>query len=304
MHQNVVSTSAPSKAPIYLEVHSSPSCTREPSPDPKSSMRSIIVNTIVAALVAQASAACTRETLKAVTDAHIAAQTAGQTSFAANATITQNRKKITAASSILSKALKIDHSRAQHDVPQCAAFTEFIVTNSAAPYVIATQLRVDNTSNTVSQIDSIVTTKGDWLFNVTGTYYWASREKWDVIPADKRDTRQAIQAAGDAYCDLFSDKSVKVPWGTPCARLEGGMYTGKGAATDSCAVGVPSGVNLVNRQYVIDEEYGTVDIIMDFAGKKGDFGAAGLPDSHEFRLEGGKLRYVHTLSSCGGKACM
>jgi hypothetical protein len=255
-------------------------------------------------LVTQASAACTRESLKAVTDAHLTAQTAGQTSFAANATYTQNRKKVDIKSSILSRALKIDHSRAQHDIPQCAAFTEFIATDSAAPYVIATQIRVDNTTNAVSQIDSIVTTKGDWLFNVTGTYYWASREKWDVIPADKRDTRAAIQAAGDAYCNLFSDKSAKVPWGTPCARLEGGMYTGKGQTSDSCNVGVPSGVNLVNRQYVIDEDYGTVDIVMDFAGTKGNVGASGLPDSHEFRIEGGKLRYVHTLSSCGGKACM
>jgi hypothetical protein len=48
----------------------------------------------------------------------------------------------------------------------------------------------------------------------------------------------------------------------------------------------------------------TVDIIMDFGGVAGQQGADGLPDSHEFRIEGGKLRYVHTLSSCGEKACM
>jgi hypothetical protein len=149
-----------------------------------------------------------------------------------------------------------------------------------------------------------VLTRCTRLFNVTGTEYWASREKWDAIPSDKRDSRETIKAAGDAYCDLFNDKSVKVPWGTPCARLEGGSYTGKGAATDSCNVGVPSGVKLVNRQYVIDEEYGTVDIIMDFGGTAGNVGAGGLPDSHDFRVESGKLRYVHTLSSCGGKSCM
>lgn len=26
-------------------------------------------------------------------------------------------------------------------------------------------------------------------------------------------------------------------------------------------------------------------------------------DSHEFRLENGKLRYVHTITECGGKTC-
>lgn len=63
-----------------------------------------------------------------------------------------------------------------------------------------------------------------------------------MIPEEDRDTREVIQAAGDAYADLFNDKSVTVPWGTPCARLEGGAYTGNGSDTDSCDVGVPDGM--------------------------------------------------------------
>jgi hypothetical protein len=269
-------------------------------------MRSILI-TILGGLAASASAACTKDALRAITNEFIAAQVAGTPSFpsvGSSVAYTENRKPVDIKSGILSQALKIDHNRTQHDTTQCAAFAELIVTNSAKPYVIATQLRLDNTTTKVNKIDTIWTTKGDWLFNVTGTYYWANRENWDSISADKRDSRTVIKAAADAYCDIFNDKSVKVPWGTPCARLEGGMYTGTGAATDSCNVGVPSGVQLVNRQYVIDEEYGTVDIMMDFAGIAGSVGAAGMPDSHEFRVEGGKLRYVHTLSSCGGKSCM
>lgn len=69
---------------------------------------------------------------------------------------------------------------------------------------------------------------------------------------------QTLKAAADAYCDIFNDKSVVVPWGTPCARLEGGWYTGNGSQSDRCDIGIPSGVALVNRQYVIDEEYGYV----------------------------------------------
>jgi hypothetical protein len=220
-------------------------------------MRNVLTTTL-GVLATSTSAACTRESLKAVTDSLLAAQTGGQTTFASlsnTVAYTENRKKVDIKTGILSKPMKVDHARAQHDTTACAAFTEFIVTNSAAPYVIATQLRLDN-STKVSQIDTIWTSKGDWLFNVTGTYYWASREKWDPIPTEKRDSRAVIKAAGDAYCDLFNNKSVTVPWGSPCARLEGGSYTGKGAASDRCDVGVPSGVPLVNRQYVVDEEYG------------------------------------------------
>lgn len=51
------------------------------------------------------------------------------------------------------------------------------------------------------------------------------------------------------------------------------------------------GVKLVNRRYVIDETIGAVDVFIDFAS---------VPDSHEFRIEKGKIRYVHTITVMGG----
>jgi len=159
---------------------------------------------------------------------------------------------------------------------------------ASKPYVIGTQMRFNG--DTISKMQTLVTTTGDWLFNVTGTLYWASRETWNTIPVAQRDTRATIQAAADAYLDIFKNKSVVVPWGTPCDRLEGGMYTGTGKDTDSCNVGIPNGQDLTNRRYVIDETVGAVDVFLNFGG------ATGLPDSHEFRIQNGKLRYVHTLT--------
>ena len=43
---------------------------------------------------------------------------------------------------------------------------------------------------------------------------------------DKRDTRAVIQAVADAYLDNWGDPTIKVPHGTPCAGLQGRMYTG------------------------------------------------------------------------------
>lgn len=159
----------------------------------------------------------------------------------------------------------------------------------------------------LTQIDSLVTDAGDWLFNATGTLYWATREDWSPIPEARRDSRAVIKAGADAYLDLFSNKSTVVPWGTPCARLEGGSYTGQGRPTDSCNLGVPSRVvYMANRRYVLDETVGAVDVFLSF----GDC-TTGRPDSHEFRLEGGKLRFIHTITvmdpRCGGlpsEACL
>ncbi|KAL1893566.1 hypothetical protein Sste5346_006396 [Sporothrix stenoceras] len=247
-------------------------------------------------VVAAPTAGCSRNQLQAVADSVVAAQTAGnpalvQPAAAADAVFTENRQPSSSlASGILSHLLKPDHVRSSLDTTQCATYTEMIVAGSK-PYEIGVQVFLSADASSVQRVDTIYTSTGDWLFNITGTLYWASREKWDTIPEDKRDTRATIQAAADAYCDIFSNKSVVVPWGKPCARLEGGSYTGKGTADDSCNVGIPSGVSLTQRRYVIDETIGAVDVMMAFAD---------LPDSHDFRVEGGKLRYVHTMTVMTG----
>jgi len=61
-------------------------------------------------------------------------------------------------------------------------------------------------------------------------------------------------AAAIAYFDAFLEQKLDlVPWGYPCNRTEGGIHTGKGVPEDSCQVGVPGGVNIVARRFIIDE---------------------------------------------------
>lgn len=121
------------------------------------------------------------------------------------------------------------------------------------------------------------------------------KENWDPIPEAKRDTRAAIQAAADAYLDLWSQNATKptVPWGVPCDRMEGSAYTGKGTDTDTCNVGIPSEKEPENidRRYVVDETMGSVNVLCVFQTM------GNAPDSHELRLEGGKIRYVHTMTA-------
>ncbi|KAM7202603.1 hypothetical protein V8F20_004392 [Naviculisporaceae sp. PSN 640] len=242
--------------------------------------------------------ACTREALKAHTDTLIAAQTSGdpaplialQSSSSPEFVYTEDFKSNNLSTSVLRTALKIDHHRSLLDTTQCATYTEIIsASDPSTPRVIGTQMRFDATASKLIKIETLVTQPGDWLFNASATLRYARQEDsiWVPIPEAERDTREVIQAAGDAYLDLFNNKSVVVPWGTPCQRLEGGAYTGRGLPTDSCNVGVPSGVPITNRRYVIDEVLGSVDAFVQFATR---------PDSHEFRVEKGKLRLVHTLT--------
>lgn len=238
-------------------------------------------------------ATCDLAALNAATDSYIVAQTMGDSkqliSLASSAAYTENFKSADISKGILSQALHIDHNHSLYDIAACSTYTELIITDTRHPSVTGTQMYF--TDGNITKIETIVTDQGDWLFNVTGTLRWASQEHWDEIPVEKRDSRQVILAAADAYADVFNNASVVVPWGQPCARLEGGSYTGSGQASDRCDVGIPSGVKNTNRRYVVDEAKGSVDMFMTFSDS--------LPDSHEFRVEGGRIRYVHTLTVMG-----
>lgn len=190
----------------------------------------------------------------------------------------------------LDKPRKVDWHLTIKDKQACRIFVEHVVLDEARPMVFGTT--IGNGVFGVGPFKNVVTDEGDWLFNAQKTYEYASREKWNVIPEARRNTRAELQAAADAYLDLFSDKNAVVPWGTPCARLEGSAYTGKGTPEDSCNVGVPENVKLTNREYTIDESLGAVAVMLKFGEKE-------RPDTHLFRVEDGKIRYIHTITACG-----
>lgn len=78
-----------------------------------------------------------------------------------------------------------------------------------------------------------------------------------------------------------------IPWGTDCERVEGSMLTKPcGASLPHGGSTKPNGM----RRYVIDETVGSVDVLCAF-DSLGDY-----PDSHEIRLEAGKVKYVHTVT--------
>lgn len=241
-------------------------------------------------------AECDRLSLEYATSRLVAAQSLGQvgylTALLPNATYTENDKTTNISTGILSQALKIDHSRSIQDTTNCSTYTELVISDPEHPYVIGTQMRFTN--GNITTVETRVTQANDWLFNATHTLYYVLRENWDPIPVEKRDNRSTIQAAADAYLDVFDNPNVTVPWGDPCSRLEGGLLT------IPCSDGVPVGISLVDRRYVIDETVGSVDVFLSFGG--GTNGSA-LPDSHEFRVEGGKIRHVHTITVCWTPNC-
>jgi len=257
----------------------------------------VLTGVLLAPTTGFAQVSCSREGLQRAVDLYIAAQTKGDTSglpLAAGLGYWENIAPFDINKGLIKTALKIDHHRSLFDTDTCQTFTEVIVTDKAKPYVLGTRLRVNR--DKIAEIEILWTTTGYWLFNADSYLKWSSSEDWSPIPENRRDTRETLVSAANAYLDAFLEgQKDLVPWGYPCNRTEGGMHTGTGSPTDSCDVGVPSGVNIVNRRFVVDPMLGSVVVFCTFgAGTPG--GGSGAPDTHLFRVENGKLRYVHTLT--------
>lgn len=257
---------------------------------------------LLAAPAAFAQGACTTADLTAATDGYLKAQTSGDaTGMPLGGWVHYNEQGDEASmlTGTFSKPMKIDFHRSIFDLQSCQSFTEVVITDPAHPYVLGTILTLRG--GAVNTIDMIVTDKGDWLFNAANTLKYSQAENWSVIAETDRDSRATLLAAANAYLDSFNDKKVVVPWGSPCARLEGGLYTAKGAPgvaspEDTCNVGVPSNIKLTDRSYVVDESLGAVAVLLTFGPSK-------LPDIHTFRIEKGKIRYVHTITVCKVDNC-
>jgi hypothetical protein len=240
---------------------------------------------------------CTRGGLQRAVNLYLEAQTNGDISglpLATGVAYIENMAIADINEGLINTSMAIDHHLSLFDDDSCQTFTEVIVTDEANPYVLGTRLRVNH--DKIAELEILWTTTGYWLFDADAYLRYSSEEDWGPIPAEQRDSRGTLVSAANAYLDAFLEGKIDlVPWGFPCVRIEGGAYTGRGSPDDSCEVGVPSGVNIANRRFVVDEVTGSVAVYCTF-GAGGPNGGSGAPDTHLFRVENGKLRYVHTLT--------
>ncbi|XXH03107.1 hypothetical protein Hte_009498 [Hypoxylon texense] len=257
---------------------------------------------VLATAAAPASAECTREGLLAAARSYLAAQASGRLDSllplsATNFTYRLNNAAADLAAGPLATALPIDYNRTSADTAACASYTLLISASGATPYVIATQIRHPSTSNgtgggdtsTIALIDTIAATTGALFFDAAQTLSYVTQENWAPLEESQRTPREELRRVGDAYLDMWTDAAAadSIPWGADCERVEGSTRT------RPCGATLPRGGSARrngDRRYVVDETVGSVDVLCSFDAL-GD-----MPDSHEVRMEGGKVKYVHTVT--------
>ncbi|MXO60119.1 hypothetical protein GRI89_11275 [Altererythrobacter salegens] len=256
-----------------------------------------------------AHAECSRAMLQGLAATYVAAQAAGDPGklpLADKAYYGENNLPVAIGAGVLSQPLPVDFTRSFLDTTQCATFTEITSATNAHPYVIHTRMEV-NDAGKVTVMESIVTDDGDWVFGADAHLAQTRVEDWGEIPEDKRDRRGVLQAAADAYINNWGAPDLPVPHGTPCARLEGRIYTGsRNPEGNTCDMGAfPQPISTGNRRYVIDETIGAVSIFHNFSWIDAGLGPyhPGTPASQTFRILNGKNRYIHEVTVCTTPSC-
>jgi hypothetical protein len=229
---------------------------------------------------------CSRTGLQAAVNAYLAAQAAGDPSLmrlADDVVYKEQFAEMEISYGIVMQPQPIAFTNTLLDEQLCQTFTEIAITDPAHPYMIGLHLTVAD--GAIAEIDSIVVDDDDWLFSAQGFVSGVADEDWYPIPASQRGGREALIAAVDPYFPMFKDVAIQPDWYDPCVRQEGGLRI-------PCALSAPLNVEFPNRNYLVDPEKGAVVALVAFNGD--------LPDSHLFRVEGGKVRYIHTITNCMG----
>ncbi len=199
----------------------------------------------------------------------------------------QNNLELGSMGAFLDKPRKVDWHRALLDTGACKVMVETVILDADKPMVLSTVLT--NGFFGVSPISNIVSTTGDWKFDAAATLQHVGAEEWVPIPEGQRNSRQELLAIANAYLDRLSNPGTQVAWAEGCTRLDGGTMAA------SCEEGLPSNLAAAERQAVVDEVLGAVNVQFRL-GEKRRAGSVTL------RIEDGKVRSVHTLANCGGES--
>jgi hypothetical protein len=171
---------------------------------------------------------CTRDELKAATAAYVEAQRTGNLAglpLDEKAHFLENMITVERGAGLWNTALPIANSMSFHDDKRCKTFTEIIVTEGGPPvrdrHAAVPAPGQGDPRRQPGDRPGRLAVQRQRLPQVH-----QDRGLVDLFKYQKTPPSEIIRGA-NAYLDGFADKFTDIPWGTPCARLEGGAYTNR-----------------------------------------------------------------------------
>jgi hypothetical protein len=248
------------------------------------------------AAIAQSSGpACTRTSLKAITDKFFTALEAHKPSslpLASGVKYTENGLAVEVGKGTWETAGKTTFKRGLIDTQKCGTHTQAIIEEEGKPMLYGVRLKIDKKK--ISEIEAIVV-RGKEVLDVKAILDTKDQDWEGILPPKQRSSRLAMITAADNYFELFvkeqKPKVSELPFAKTCDRWENGMQTTKGGTTQGVTMPAhncpPKGFADMThgpRRFLVDVETGTVVAYTLFDKV--------WPDFHMFKMRNGQVELI------------
>jgi hypothetical protein len=264
----------------------------------------LVLGSNTTAIAQSSGPACTRESLKAITDNFFTALEAHKPSglpLASGVKYTENGAIVAVGKGAWETAGKTTFKRGLIDTQKCGTHTQAIIEENGVQMLYGVRLKIDKEN--ISEIEAIVV-RGKEVLDVKAILDTKNQD-WEVIlPPEQRSSRLTMMAAADDYFELFvKEKQPKVsalPYANFCDRWENGAQTTKGGINQGVAMPAhncsPKGFADMThspRRFLVDVETGVVVAYTLFNNV--------WPDFHMFKMRGGSVEWIQAYFEYGKK---
>jgi hypothetical protein len=263
----------------------------------------LVLGSNSAAIAQSSGPACTRESLKAMTDQFFAALEAHKPSslpLASGVRYTEDGVVVAVGKGAWETAGKTTFKRGLIDTGKCGTHTQAIIEENGTPVLYGVRLKIDREK--ISEIESIVV-RGKQVLDVKAILDTKDQDWEGILPPEQRSSRLAMMAAADDYFELFvkeKQPKVSVPFAKICDRWENGMQTTKGGVVQGVQLPAhncsPEGfADMIHgpRRFLVDVETCIVVAYVLFDKV--------WPDFHMFKMRNGQVEWIQAYFEYGKK---
>jgi hypothetical protein len=250
------------------------------------------------AALAQGNSACTRESLKSITEKFLSALEAHKPAgapLASSVKYTENGVEVAIGKGFWETAGKTTLKRTMMDTQKCGTHTQAIIEENGSPMLYGVRLKIDKEK--ISEIEAIVIRTKQQIGEVKVILDTKDLDWEGILPPEQRSSRLAMMAIADDYFELFvKEKKPKVselPFLPTCDRWENGVWVTKGGAfggtTGAAHNCSPKGFADMtethqSRRFLVDTETGIVVAYVLFNNS--------WPDFHMFKIKNGHVDWI------------
>ena len=259
-----------------------------------------------AAIAQSGGSACTRESLKAVTDKFFNALEAHNPSgvpLASGVKYTENGIEVAVGKGAWETAGKTTFKRGLVDTQKCGTHTQAIIEEPGQPKPMLYGVRLKIDKEKISEIEAIVV-RGAQVLDAPAILATKDQDWEGILPPEQRSSRLSMMAVADDYFALFvKEKKPEVselPFLPTCDRWENGAQTTKGGTNmgvtmpaHNCSPKGFADMAHPPRRFLVDVETG---VVVAYVLYNSDW-----PDFHMFKIKNGKVDWVQAYFEYGKK---